>query len=76
MKKGLMIRKTIRKGKGKILHTKRILSNAASDIKAKMRKAPRQMKNYVKHNPYKTAGLTVLAGILLSQLMRLRNLRK
>lgn len=65
-----------RKGKNKLMKTKRALVNAASDVKDTLAHAPSKVTVYVKENPYKSFGMTLFTGLLLSQLIRLRHLRR
>lgn len=60
------------RNKGKIARTKNAISGAAKDVKQTISHVPHTMTVYAKRNPIKTVGLSLLAGVALAQLLRIR----
>lgn len=59
---------------GKIARTtKAVISGAAQEVKDKISTVPQNMTYYAKRNPLKTMGISLLAGVALAQLLRIRH---
>lgn len=58
--------------KGVLAKTKRAVSNAAYEVKDRVQDAA----SYAKDNPIKTIGLSALAGLLIAQIIRYRQLHR
>lgn len=63
------IHRHLKNGKEKI---KRALTKGTDEVKQKLKHVPHGMIAYAKKNPLKIVGLSVLAGVILSQLTRFR----
>lgn len=56
---------TLRKAKNKLARTSDAVSDKVSDVEY-------QVSRYMKKNPYKSVAASLLAGLVLSQLLRFR----
>lgn len=58
--------------KRKIASAATALSHAARDAKEKFSDVEESVEKYAKTNPWKTMGLSVLAGVIVGQILHLR----
>lgn len=61
-----------RKTKSRMRQSEQAFLEATHEIKEKIAHAQASMMDYVKTNPMKAMGFTLLAGVVVAQLMRLR----
>lgn len=64
-------RKELKKGKHKIANAKHNILKTASNAKQQFTEIEEEVVKYAKHNPLKTMGISVLAGVVIAQILHL-----
>lgn len=64
--------KMYKRDKQKILRAAKSISSAATDAKEKFTDVEESVEKYAKANPWKTMGFSLLAGVVVAQILHLR----
>jgi|GEM_PF-6335609 len=67
------LKRLYKRDKHKVLKAANAISSAATDAKDKLSDVEESVEKYAKANPWKTMGISLLAGVVVAKILNFRN---